>query len=261
LSIANAQSFDTRPWNSWFHPSFAWSWISWASWWRMSSRISGYGSLVWIDVIPSQNAVKIHGCSRNFWVMTDSSHLSCAKSSFHWRCRHSRKCFDVSCSRWHEGHSGDPKCGCAFDARSGSLSLINRSSRHWSSFVNCDIDWLNIVQCTFLVSFIVHLCLSFRYWIYGGTEVASRSVVVTLRQMSFPSMSRWGCAMGIAGFPSVLLDFAALQVYRLALLSQSMLYCSHMVSGQFAFWYWWPLTCRNCGISGLHFWASVLISK
>jgi len=158
----------------------------------MSSRISGYGSLVWIDVSLSQNAVKIHGCSRNFWVMTDSSRLSCAKSSFHWQCQHSRKCFNVSCSRWHEGHRGDPKCRCAFDAHSGSLSLIKRSSCRWSSFVNCDIDWLNIVQCTFLVSFVVHLCFSFRYWMYGGTEVASRSVVGTLQQMSFPLMSRWG---------------------------------------------------------------------
>ncbi len=160
--MASAHPFDTRPWNSWFHPSLAWSWIGEASWWRMSSRISGYGSLVWIDVRPSQSAVKMHGCRRNFWVMTDSSRFSCAKSSFHWRCRHSRKCFDVSCSRWHEGHSGDPKCGCAFDARSGSLSLIKRSSHHWSSFVNCDIDWLKIVQWTFLVSLDVQLCLSFR---------------------------------------------------------------------------------------------------
>jgi len=66
--------------------------------------------------------------------------------------------------------------------------------------------------------------------------------------------------VGIAGLPSLVLDCVMLRVYPLALLLQSMLYCSQIVSGRLAFWSWCPFTCRNCGVSGAHLVASVLSS-
>jgi len=182
---------------------------------------------------PSHSVVKRQGWSFIFCTYIVRVFLRSENNFFLSGWLHSNRCLASSGSHWQDGHSLEPWCGWALDARSGSFSWINRISHLWSSDWNEDNAELTVVQSTLSKLCAVQLFFFVMSFRYGGTEAACLRAVRTFRQIILFPIIRCGCAIGILGFPHTILDCCTDVVYCFALPLHSTLSCSSQVSGLF----------------------------
>jgi len=150
-------------------------------------------------VRPNQNEVRIHGFSHSFWVLVDRCTFSWLNRAWCSCWGHSRKCQWSLFSRWHDGQRrelwwGEPWMHIGITCHWWKESVIvdcyvQRSEEIFEGQTSEPGEGCPCVQW----------CFFFRYTPYEGKDIVWASIGLNLQHLFFPSIHRFGCAVGMAG--------------------------------------------------------------